>query len=108
MLLKNKIRQVPFVDLKAQYEPIAPEIDAAISSLRTESQKLASNLSTIQIRADFTDNMINTLETGADALTLADMNEEGANMLMLQTQQQLALSSLSMASASAQGVLRLF
>ncbi|MBW1851086.1 MAG: flagellin [Deltaproteobacteria bacterium] len=84
------------------------EIDAAISSLRTESQKLASNLSTIQIRADFTDNMINTLETGADALTLADMNEEGANMLMLQTRQALGTTSLSLSSQAAQSVLRLF
>jgi len=52
--------------------------------------------------------MINTLKTGADGLTLADMNEEGANMLMLQTQQNLGITSLSMASQSAQSVMRLF
>ncbi|BBO79788.1 flagellin [Desulfosarcina ovata subsp. sediminis] len=84
------------------------EIDAAVSNLRTEAQKLASSLSTISIREDFTESMINTLETGADDLTLADMNEEGANMLMLQTRQQLGTSSLSMSSEAAQSVLQLF
>jgi len=84
------------------------DIDDAVSALRTEAQKLASNLSTIQIRSDFTDKMINTLNTGADNLTLADMNEEGANMLMLQTRQQLGTTSLSMSSQAAQAVLRLF
>jgi flagellin-like hook-associated protein FlgL len=84
------------------------EIDAAISLLRTESQKLSSSLSTIQIRADFTNEMVNTLNTGGDNLTLADMNEEGANMLMLQTRQNLGTTSLSLASQAAQAVLRLF
>ena len=84
------------------------EIDDAVSALRTEAQKLSSNLSTIEVRADFTSNMINTLETGADNLTLADMNEEGANMLMLQTRQSLGTTSLSLSSQAAQSVLRLF
>ena len=84
------------------------EIDAAINLLRTEAQKLSSSLSTIQIRADFTNEMVNTLNTGGDNLVLADMNEEGANMLMLQTRQSLGTTSLSLASQAAQSVLRLF
>ena len=84
------------------------DIDDAVTNLRTEAQKLASNLSTIQIRADFTTQMANTLNTGADNLTLADMNEEGANMLMLQTRQSLGTTSLSMSSQAAQAVLQLF
>jgi flagellin-like hook-associated protein FlgL len=84
------------------------DIDDAVSNLRTEAQKLASNLSTISIREDFTQNMINTLNVGADNLVLADMNEEGANMLMLQTRQALGTTSLSLSSQAAQAVLRLF
>jgi len=84
------------------------EIDSAVGNLRTEAQKLASNLSTISIREEFTENMINTLNTGADKLVLADMNEEGANMLMLQTRQALSTTSLSLSSQAAQSVLRLF
>ncbi len=89
-------------------ESAIKEIDSAVSNLRTEAQKLASNLSTISIREDFTSEMINTLNTGADKLTLADMNEEGANMLMLQTRQALGTTSLSLSSQAAQSVLRLF
>jgi flagellin-like hook-associated protein FlgL len=84
------------------------QIDAAVTQLRTEAQKLSSSLSTISIRADFTSEMENTLQTGADNLTLADMNEEGANMLMLQTRQNLGTTSLSLASQAAQAVLQLF
>ena len=83
-------------------------IDTFISNLRTEAQKLSSSLSTIEIRSDFTNEMMNTLNTGADNLTLADMNEEGANMLMLQTRQNLGTTSLSLASQAAQAVLQLF
>ncbi|MCD6293308.1 MAG: flagellin [Deltaproteobacteria bacterium] len=84
------------------------DLDDARTTLRSEAKTMANNLSTITIRQDFTSNMINTLNDGADNLTLADMNEEGANMLMLQTRQGLGTSSLSMASQAAQSVLRLF
>jgi flagellin-like hook-associated protein FlgL len=52
--------------------------------------------------------MISTLTGGADKLTLADMNEEGANLLMLQTRQALSTTALSLSSQAAQSVLRLF
>ncbi|UCF93852.1 MAG: hypothetical protein JSW39_06740 [Desulfobacterales bacterium] len=95
-------------DNQTSMESAISEIDSAVGNLRTEAQKLASNLSTISIREDFTENMIKTLTTGADNLTLADMNEEGANMLMLQTRQALGTTSLSLSSQAAQAVLRLF
>ncbi len=84
------------------------DLDAAVTTLRTESQGLSANLSIIQTRLDFTNNMVNTLTKGAENLTLADMNEEGANLLMLQTRQALSSTSLSLASQAAQSVLRLF
>ena len=61
------------------------DLTAALTTLRSQSQAFGSNLSTVQIRQDFTKAMINTLQTGADSLTLADSNEEGANLLALQT-----------------------
>jgi flagellin len=84
------------------------KLDSATSALRTEAKKLSTNLGTITIRQDFTAGMINTLQDGAANLINADMNEEGANMLMLQTRQSLGTTSLSMASQAAQSVLRLF
>ena len=76
--------------------------------LRAQASEFGQNLSTVQIREDFTENMINNLTTGADKLTLADANEEAANLLALQTRQSLATNSLSLASQSAQSVLKLF
>ena len=84
------------------------QISKATSMLRAQASEFGQNLSTVQIREDFTQKMINNLQTGADKLTLADMNEEGANMLALQTRQQLGIQSLSLASQAAQSVLRLF
>jgi flagellin-like hook-associated protein FlgL len=84
------------------------ELASATTKLRNESKTLANNLNIITSRQSFTDNMISTLQTGADNLTLADMNEEGANMLMLQTRQSLGTTALSLSSQAAQSVLRLF
>jgi flagellin len=86
----------------------AARMDTAISTLRTNTQTLAANLNIITTRQTFTDNMINTLQTGSDNLTLADMNQEGANMLMLQTRQSLGTTSLSLSSQAAQSILKLF
>jgi flagellin-like hook-associated protein FlgL len=83
-------------------------LETAMGSLRTESKTLSNNLSIITAREEFTSQMINTLGDGAAKLTEADMNEEGANMLMLQTRQALGTTSLSLASQAAQSVLRLF
>ncbi len=83
-------------------------LDTAKDTLRTESKELSNNLSVITVRQDFTQKTINTLEDGVANLTNADMNEEGANMLMLQTRQALGTTSLSLASQAAQSVLRLF
>ncbi len=83
-------------------------LDKALTKLRQEASSLSGNLSIITVRQDFSNNMINTLTEGADKLTLADTNEEGANMLMLQTRQSLSTTALSLSAQAAQSVLRLF
>jgi flagellin len=87
---------------------VISQVNGALAGLRTASQNLSSNLTIVSTRQDFTTNMISTLKTGADNLTLADMNEEGANMLMLQTRQSLGVTALSLSSQAAQSVLKLF
>jgi len=84
------------------------DLTAALTTLRSQSQTLSSNLSVVQIRQDFTKATINTLQAGSDALTLADSNQEGANLLALQTRQQLSTTALSLAAQADQNVLRLF
>src|ERR1700690_3714633 len=80
----------------------------ALSKLQSASQSLSSGLAVIQTRQSFSTSMINVLQTGSDNLVLADTNQEGANMLMLQTRQSLGTTALSLASQSAQSVLKLF
>jgi flagellin len=84
------------------------QLDTALGTLRVDSQGLSSNSNIVTIRQAFANNMIATLSTGADNLTLADMNEEGANMLMLQTRQALGISALGLSAQAAQSVLKLF
>ncbi len=84
------------------------QVEDAINTLRNMASEFGNNYSVVQTREDFTDSLISVLEEGSDKLTLADMNEESANMLSLQTRQQLAINSLSLASQGAQSVLQLF
>ena len=99
------------LDIKAgaaKIEESIAAVDKAISTLRNWASEFGNNYSIVQSRESFTENLINVLTEGADKLTLADMNEESANMLALQTRQQLAINSLSLASQAAQSVLQLF
>jgi flagellin len=83
-------------------------IDAALTKLRAQASAFGSTLTTVQTRQDFTKHLINVLQTGADNLVLADTNEEGANLLALQTRQSLSTTALSLANQSNQAVLKLF
>lgn len=84
------------------------KIDAALSTVRTSAKTLGTNAALIQSREEFTANMINSLKEGAGNLVNADLNEESANLLALQTRQALANNSLSLAVQSEQAILSLF
>lgn len=89
-------------------DSILEETRAALEEVRNFGTTLASDLSVLQTREDFTTNTVNVLQEGADKLTIADQNEEGAKLLALQTRQSLGVTSLSLASQSQQSILRLF
>ena len=95
------------LDSDSSIDNFLSDIKGAMDKVRSQSSAFGSNLSIVQNRQDFTKSMINTLETGAGNLTLADMNQEAANMMALQTRQSLASSTLSMANQADQGVLQL-
>ena len=84
------------------------ELDAAGDTLRANAQELGSNVALLETRLDFTENYVNVLDEGAGKLTLADISEEGANLVALQTRQQLGISALAFAGQSEQSVLALF
>ncbi len=83
-------------------------VSAATDTLRSQGAKLGASLTVVQTRQDFTKNIINTLQVGADNLTLADSNEEAANLTALQTRQQISTVALSLSNQANQQVLRLF
>jgi flagellin len=82
-------------------------LNAAGNSLRSQASSLGSNLSIVQIRQEFSKNLINVLQTGSANLTLADTNEEAANSQALATRQSIAVSALALANQSQQSVLQL-
>lgn len=99
-------QQTAVADTDSGLDAILLKLSTAMNSLRSQSSAFGSNLSVVQNRQDFTKTMMNTLRGGADNLTLADQNEEGANLLALNTRAQLATSALSFASQGDQQVLQ--
>jgi flagellin-like hook-associated protein FlgL len=83
-------------------------LDRTISNLRAKASTIAQNAAILKVRLDFTSNYTNVLQEGSDKLTLADLNEEGANLLALQTRQQLGIQALSFAGQSEQSIIGLF
>src|SRR5262249_24060336 len=84
------------------------QLQTALTKLRNTASGFGNNVSVIQNRQDFTTNLINTLQTASDNLTLADINEEGANLQALQARNQLGITSLGISGQLAQAILRLF
>jgi flagellin len=104
--LSNLTAGTDFIDNTSTNKVLA-SLGAASSSLRAEASALGSNLSIVQIRQDFSKNLINVLQTGSSNLTLADTNEEAANSQALSTRQSIAVSALALANQSQQSVLQL-
>lgn len=96
------------LDTQSELDGIETTINNALSTLRTQGGTLAANLAILSTRQQFIVDMVNVLAEGATKLTVADTNEEGANMLLLQTRQQLGTTALSLSAQANAAVLRLF
>ena len=83
-------------------------LQTAVFKAQAAAQTLGTNVNFLQTRMSFTQAYMTTLNSGASDLTVADVNQESTNLVTLQTRQQLALESLSIATSSEQSVLRLF
>lgn len=91
----------------AHADVVLQGLDRTITNLRSKASNIANNASILRVRLDFTKEYVNVLQTGSDKLTLADLNEEGANIMALQTRQQLGIQALSLAGQAEQSILRL-
>jgi flagellin-like hook-associated protein FlgL len=92
----------------SQFDVVYTALNNAISTFQAAAQSLGSNVSFLQTRLSFTQQYIATLQDGSNKLTVADVNVESTNLVTLQTRQQLAIQSLSIANQAQQSVLRLF
>jgi flagellin-like hook-associated protein FlgL len=88
-------------------DTVLKSLDRTITNLRSKASNIANNAAILRVRLDFTKEYVNVLQGGSDKLTLADLNEEGANILALQTRQQLGIQALSLAGQAEQSILRL-
>src|SRR6202171_6288570 len=98
--LNTLVSGTDFLD-NSSANSVITALSAASTSLRTEASTLGSNLSIVQIRQDFSKNLINVLQTGSSNLTLADTNQEAANSQALSTRQSIAVSALALSNQSA-------
>jgi flagellin len=104
--LKALTSGTDFVD-NTSTNTVLSALNTASITLRSQASAFGANLSIVQIRQDFNKNLINVLQTGSSALTLADSNEEAANSQALSTRQSIATSALSLANQAQQSVLQL-
>jgi flagellin len=104
--LASLVPGTDFLD-NASAKAVMAKVTSASDALRTQASTLGSNLSIVQIRQDFSKNLINVLQTGSANLTLADTNEEAANSQALATRQSIAVSALALANQAQASVLQL-
>nr|MCX5477223.1 flagellin [Endobacter medicaginis] len=83
-------------------------VDAAINKLGAMSVTLGAQQNQITSLQSYQSTLSDALTTGVGALTDADLSEESAKLTSLQTKQQLAIQSLSMANSQSQSILSLF
>jgi flagellin len=91
-----------------QIDTLITSSQSALNQLESRASQFSVGLSILQIRLDYSKFQQKTLAQTSDALTLADVNEEGANLAALQTRQQLSVQALSLANQANQAILRLF
>ena len=84
------------------------DVDAGITELRTIASTFGTTLGVIQTREDFTIELVNALDSGAAKLVNANLEEESAKLLALQTRQAIGVQSLAIANTSQQSILALF
>ena len=106
----NGIAGQSFLDsnLLGAVNKLTAALDTNLQKLRSYAQGLGTNVALLNTRLDFTSNYVNLLTAGSGKLTLADLNQEGANLLALQTRQQLGIQSLSFAGQNEKSILQLF
>jgi len=91
-----------------QLDKLISMVDKALGSMTSAAASLGSISSRIDLQNEFVSKLTDSIDKGVGRLVDADMNEESTRLKALQTQQQLAIQSLSIANSDSQSVLSLF
>lgn len=83
-------------------------VDEAIGTVNTALATIGSRLAQVEGQQEFTKQLTDSIREGLGALVDADLAEESARLTSLQTRQQLATQSLSIANQQSQSLLSLF
>ncbi|NTG12792.1 flagellin [Agrobacterium rhizogenes] len=83
-------------------------VQTALNSMSSMGSRLGSISTRIDLQTSFASSLSDSIESGVGKLVDADMEEESSKLSALQTQQQLAVQSLSIANSSSQSILSLF
>jgi flagellin len=83
-------------------------VETALGKMTTAGGSLGALTTRIDLQTDYAGKLSNAIDEGVSRLVDADMEEESAKLSALQTQQQLAVQSLSIANSSSQSILKLF
>ncbi|MGR9174292.1 flagellin N-terminal helical domain-containing protein [Rhizobium leguminosarum] len=83
-------------------------IEAGLDAMTKAASQLGSISTRIELQENFVGALSDSIDSGVGRLVDADMEEESSKLTALQTQQQLAIQSLSIANSSAQNILTLF
>ena len=91
-----------------QLDALISGVDEALSDMTSAAADLGSIGMRIDLQEEFVSNLSSAIDKGVGRIVDADMNEESTRLKALQTQQQLAIQSLSIANNASQNVLSLF
>jgi flagellin len=83
-------------------------VDDALAQMTIGGAALGALTTRIDLQTDYAGKLSDAINEGVSRLVDADMEEESAKLSALQTQQQLAVQSLSIANSSSQSILKLF
>jgi flagellin len=83
-------------------------VESALKAMTSAGAQLGSISTRIQLQEDFVSTLSDSIDSGIGRLVDADMEEESSKLTALQTQQQLAIQSLSIANSASQNILSLF
>ncbi|MFC6447225.1 flagellin N-terminal helical domain-containing protein [Shinella zoogloeoides] len=92
----------------AQLDGLITLVDEALGKMTSAAADLGSMAMRIGLQEDFVSKLTDSIDSGVGRLVDADMNEESTRLKALQTQQQLAIQSLSIANSASESILTLF